>query len=63
MDTKRLMASWNRICPGCNIARKYPDSAIGKMVRAHWEKGCPCHDAYVELFEKGKSESAKRPHT
>jgi hypothetical protein len=52
MITKRLLANWNRICPGCNLARKYPQSFIGKMVRKHWEKGCPSHKAYVELYEQ-----------
>jgi len=50
MEIKRVLAGWNRICPGCNIARKYPDSFIGKRVRAHWEKGCISHNAYVEVY-------------
>ena len=50
MDSKKLMAAWNKICPGCNVARKYPDSFIGKKVRAHWEQGCPCHEAYIEVY-------------
>jgi len=50
METKKLLAGWNKICPGCNIGRKYPDSFIGKKVRAHWEKGCIAHDAYVEVY-------------
>lgn len=52
MFKKRMLASWNRVCPGCTLARKYPDSFIGKKVRAHWESGCPSHKAYVELYEK-----------
>ncbi len=47
---KKLLATWGRICPGCNIGRKYPDSFIGRRVRNHWEKGCPSHDAYVEVY-------------
>ena len=50
MEMKKLLAGWNKICPGCNIGRKYPDSFIGKKVRKHWEKGCPSHDAYVEVY-------------
>lgn len=50
MEAKKVLAAWNKVCPGCNIARKYPDSFIGKRVRAHWEKGCMAHDAYVELY-------------
>lgn len=50
MEMKKLLAGWNKICPGCNIGRKYPDSFIGKKVRAHWEKGCIAHDAYVEVY-------------
>lgn len=49
MDTKKALATWNKVCPGCNIARKYPESYVGKKVRNHWEKGCISHDAYVEL--------------
>ena len=52
MEIKRALAGWNRICPGCNIARKYPDSFIGKKVRAHWEKGCISHNAYIEVYGK-----------
>ena len=50
MEMKKVLAGWNRICPGCNIARKYPDSFIGKKVRRHWEKGCISHKAYVEVY-------------
>ena len=50
MEPKKVLAAWNRVCPGCNVARKYPDSFIGKKVRAHWERGCMSHDAYVEIY-------------
>jgi hypothetical protein len=50
MEMKKMLAGWNKICPGCNIGRKYPDSFIGKKVRKHWEKGCPSHDAYVQVY-------------
>jgi hypothetical protein len=50
MEMKKVLAGWSRICPGCNIARKFPDSFIGKSVRAHWEKGCISHKAYVEVY-------------
>ena len=30
MQIKKLLAGWSKICPGCNIGRKYPDSPIGK---------------------------------
>jgi len=49
MEMKKVLAGWSKICPGCNIGRKYPDSFIGKKVRDHWEKGCTTHDAYVEV--------------
>jgi hypothetical protein len=39
MDMKKVPAGGSRICPGCNIGRKYPDSFIGKKVKAHWKKG------------------------
>jgi hypothetical protein len=50
MEMKKILAGWNKICPGCNIGRKYPDSFIGKQVRKHWEKGCTAHNAYVEIY-------------
>jgi len=50
MEMKKVMAGWSKICPGCNIGRKYPDSFIGKKVRNHWEKGCISHNAYVEVY-------------
>ena len=50
METKKVLAWWSKVCPGCNIGRKYPESFIGKKVRNHWEKGCPSHDAYVEVY-------------
>ena len=50
MEIKKVLAGWSKICPGCNIGRKYPDSFIGKKVRNHWEKGCSSHNAYVEVY-------------
>ena len=50
MDIKTILAGWNKVCPGCNLARRYPESFIGKTVRNHWERGCPSHDAYVEIY-------------
>ena len=39
MGPKQVLAGgWNKIWPECNIARKYPDSFVGKKVRAHWER-------------------------
>lgn len=51
MALKKALATWNKVCPGCNIARKYPDSFVGKRVREHWERGCVSHDAYVEIYK------------
>ena len=51
---KQLLAAWGSICPFCNIARKYPDSLIGKKVRKHWEEGCPVNEAYNEVIKKKK---------
>jgi len=50
MEMKKMLAGWSKICPGCNIGRKYPDSFIGKKVRNHWQKGCISHNAYVEIY-------------
>ncbi len=49
---KQLLAAWGAICPFCNIARKYPDSSIGKKVSKHWKEGCPVNEAYKEVFKK-----------
>ena len=54
---KKVMAGWSKICPRCNIGRKYPDSFIGKKVRDHWEKGCTTHDAYIEVYGREKPPS------
>jgi hypothetical protein len=24
MEMKKMLAGWSKICPGCNIGRKYP---------------------------------------
>ena len=50
MEMKKVLAGWGKICPGCNIGRKYPDSFIGKKVRNHWDKGCAVYKAYVEVY-------------
>jgi hypothetical protein len=49
---KKILAYLNMICPFCNFGRKFPNSIIGKMVKKHWEKGCPTNKAYREVFEK-----------
>ena len=51
MKMKKVLAWWSKVCPGCNIGRKYPESFIGKKVRKHWEKGCISHNAYVEVYD------------
>jgi hypothetical protein len=58
MEMKKMLAGWSKICPGCNVGRKYPDSFIGKRVSNHWEKGCPSHNAYVEVY--GSEESSPK---
>jgi len=58
MIKKKAMAFWGAVCPGCNIARKYPNSFIGKRVVEHWEKGCPVHEAHKEIFG-GKEKVSK----
>jgi hypothetical protein len=60
MKMKKVFAGWSKICPGCNIGRKYPDSFIGKKVRDHWEKGCISHKAYVEVY--GSNENTTADH-
>ena len=61
MEMKKMLAGWSKICPGCNIGRKYPDSFIGKKVRNHWQKGCISHDAYVEIY--GSDEPSPKKNT
>ena len=58
MIKKKALAFWGAACPGCNIGRKYPNSLIGKQVVKHWEKGCPVHEAYNEVFG-GKDKASK----
>ena len=61
---KKALATWSKVCPGCNIARKYPESFVGKKVRDHWEKGCISHDAYVEIYgadEPSPKRKAEKP--
>jgi hypothetical protein len=50
MGMKEVLAGWGKICPTCNIGRKYPDSYLGKKVIKHWEKGCISHKAYVKVY-------------
>ncbi|MEN8265321.1 MAG: hypothetical protein ABFR82_17885 [Nitrospirota bacterium] len=60
MIKKKALAFWGTICPGCNIGRKYPKSFIGKRVVEHWEKGCPVHEAYKEVFERKEKVSKEK---
>lgn len=67
MEVKKVLAWWSKVCPGCNIGRKYPESFFGKKVRNHWKKGCISHNAYVEVYKseepspkKSKEESANK---
>jgi len=57
--SKKLLAYWSAVCPGCNIGRKFPGSSIGKRVVQHWEKGCPANIAYKETF--GEKEEEGKP--
>ena len=63
MEIKNVLATWNKICPGCNIGRKYPDSFIGKKVRNHWEKGCISHKAYFEVSDSDEPSPSKSKDT
>jgi hypothetical protein len=63
MEMKKVLAGWSKICPGCNIGRKYPDSFIGKKVRNHWEKGCISHNAYVEVYGSDEPSPKKSKET
>ena len=63
MEMKTLLAGWSNICPGCNIARKYPESFIGKKVRDHWKKGCLSHNAYVEVYGSDEPSPNQRKKT
>jgi hypothetical protein len=63
MEMKKVLAGWSNICPGCNIARKYPDSFIGKKVRSHWKKGCFSHNAFVEVYRSDEPAPHKGKET
>ena len=46
---KKTLAMLCKICPFCNIARRFPASKFAKaMVKA--EKNCPACNAYRELY-------------
>ena len=62
MEMKKILAGWNKICPGCNIGRKYPNSFIGRKVRKHWEKGCISHNAYVEVYGSDEPSPKSKPN-
>ena len=59
MEMKKVLAGWSKICPGCNIGRKYPDSFIGKKVRSHWKNGCIVHNAFVEVYSSDEASPNK----
>ena len=59
MEMKMVLAGWSKVCPGCNIGLKYPDSFMGKKVRSHWEKGCTALNAYVEVYGSEEPSSNK----
>lgn len=63
MEMKKVLAGWSNICPGCNIARKYPDSFIGKKVRNHWKNGCIAHNAFVEVYRSDEPSPNKDKKT
>jgi len=63
MEMKKVLAGWSKICPGCNIARKYPESFIGKKVRNHWKNGCIVHNAFVEVHSSDEPSPNKDKKT
>jgi len=48
---KKMLAFVSMICPGCNIARRFPDSKFAK-IKQKIEKKCPCCKAYEEIYGK-----------
>ncbi len=56
---EKIISNMGQDMPGCNIGRKYPHSFIGRRVRNHCEKGCPSHDAYVEVYGGDEPTSKK----
>ncbi len=48
---KRMRASICKHCPACNIARKSPESMIGKVLHHPFHsKNCPMWKAYEEVY-------------
>ena len=52
MTKTQLFAFLCRICPACNIARRWPDSKFAEML-AKAEKNCPACKAYKQIYGKG----------
>lgn len=50
---KKALAFVSLICPGCNIARRFPESKFARMMQKHREK-CPACRAYQDIFGKKK---------
>jgi len=48
---KKILAFVSMICPGCNIARRFPESKFAK-IKQKIGKICPACKAYQEIFGK-----------
>jgi hypothetical protein len=55
---KKILAFVSVICPGCNIARRFPESKFAK-IKQRIGKICPACKAYEEIF--GKTPENKKP--
>jgi rubrerythrin len=49
--SKRFLAFLCRVCPACNVARRFPDSNFAKGL-AKAEQNCPACRAYKEIYGK-----------
>jgi hypothetical protein len=56
---KKVLAFVSMICPGCNIARRFPESKFAK-IKQRIGKRCPACKAYQEVFGKKDEKDARR---
>ena len=54
MTRTQLLAFLCRICPACNVARRWPDSGFAKAL-AKSEKNCPACNAYKQIYGKNNA--------
>jgi rubrerythrin len=49
---QQILAFICKVCPACNVARRWPNSSFAKRL-AQAEKNCPACKAYKQVYGKG----------